>query len=145
KISEIMSVVKRQVHQLDRMVGDLLDASRIEAGHLELRLEDHDSRKIAQAVFDLFSSGSPRHQFVLKLPDAPVLLRCDPLRIEQVLNNLMSNAIKYSPRGGIIALTLEDHDPEVLFSVSDRGLGIAQADLPYIFEPFRRAGTSKEE
>jgi two-component system, OmpR family, sensor histidine kinase MtrB len=140
KVSDLMEVIKRQVDHLDRMVGDLLDATRIETGRLELRLEEIDARKIVQAVFDLFSPVVSRgHQVSLNLPDEPVTLKCDPLRIEQVLNNLLSNAIKYSPHGGNISFGVEASTDEVIFYVSDQGLGIAEGEVPYIFEPFRRA------
>jgi signal transduction histidine kinase len=145
KVSELVSVIQRQVHRLDRMVGDLLDRSRIEGGHLELRIEDYEARDIAQNTFDLFSSASKKHEFVLNLPGKPVPIRCDPVRIEQVLNNLISNALKYSPDGGKVELSLEEIDGEVLFRVSDQGLGIAAAELPYIFEPFRRIRTARED
>jgi two-component system, OmpR family, sensor histidine kinase MtrB len=76
KVSDLMEVIKRQVDHLDRMVGDLLDATRIETGRLELRLEEIDARKIVQAVFDLFSPVVSRgHQVSLNLPDEPVTLK----------------------------------------------------------------------
>jgi signal transduction histidine kinase len=65
-------------------------------------------------------------------------VHCDPFRIEQVLNNLISNAIKYSPAGGNIELNVEQSHDDVLFQVSDHGMGIPEEELPYIFEPFRR-------
>jgi signal transduction histidine kinase len=145
KLPQLMSVIRRQVHQLDRMVGDLLDRSRIETGHLELRIEDCDARAIARSAFDLFSSVSTKHQFKLNLPDSAVPVRCDPLRIEQVLNNLLSNAIKYSPGGGKVELTLEEDDTELQFDVSDQGIGIPREEVPYVFEPFRRAGAPRED
>src|SRR5262249_49849756 len=79
---KIMSIIKRQVQGLDRMVGDLLDRSRIESGHLELRISDCDARTIAQNAFDLFNSAAKGHHLTLVLPDVAVNLRCDPLRIE---------------------------------------------------------------
>jgi two-component system, OmpR family, sensor histidine kinase MtrB len=145
KVSSVMAIIGRQVQQLDRMVGDLLDASSIEAGRLELRFEECDARKIAQESFDLFSSASPKHEFILKLPDHSVPLHCDPLRMGQVVNNLLSNAIKYSPAGGKVLLSVEQQGLEVSFSVSDEGVGIPGDELPYIFEPFRRSPTSRED
>jgi two-component system sensor histidine kinase MtrB len=96
---ERVPIMKRQVDYLDRMVGDLLDASRIEAGQLELRPQQEDARALVCEVYELFRDLSPAHQLSMNVPDGPVMLYCDALRIEQVLNNLVSNAIKYSPQG----------------------------------------------
>src|SRR6266850_222601 len=145
KVSELVSVIQRQVHRLDRMVGDLLDRSRIEGGRLELRFQECEARRIVQDTFDLFSSVSQSHELVLNLPEKPVLIHCDPLRIEQVLNNLISNALKYSPDGGKVELSLEELDDDVVVRVSDQGLGIPEDELPYIFEPFRRSRTPRED
>src|SRR5262245_11939014 len=139
RLSNLNGVIRRQVSSLDRMVGDLLDSSKIEAGNLELRLEEYDAGAIAQEVFNLFRSSSQAHEFALNLPDAPISLHCDHIRIEQVLNNLISNAIKYSPGGGIIGLSLAQAGDEALFEVSDEGMGIPREEIPYVFEPFRRS------
>ena len=145
KLSGLMGVVKRQVNSLDRMVGDLLDSSKIESGNLELRLEECDARAIAEDAFNLFNCASKAHQFALHLPGTPTLLHCDRLRIEQVLNNLISNAIKYSPGGGKIGISLIRAGDEALFDVSDEGMGIPREEIPYIFEPFRRTRTARED
>jgi len=144
-ISKLMSIIQRQVNSMDRMIGDLLDTSRIESGHLELRIKECDARPIAQNAFDLFKSSSKQHHLKLSIPDTTTRLTCDPLRIEQVLNNLISNAIKYSPAETTVELSLEQLDQEVLFRVSDEGVGIPAHELPYIFEPFRRTAASKED
>jgi signal transduction histidine kinase len=145
RLSSLNGVIKRQVSSLDRMVGDLLDSSKIEAGNLELRLEEYDARAIAQEVFNLFRSSSQAHEFVLNLPNAPISLHCDHIRIEQVLNNLIGNAIKYSPGGGNIGLSLAQAGDEAMFEVSDEGMGIPREEIPYVFEPFRRARTARED
>jgi signal transduction histidine kinase len=144
-VADLMSVVRRQVQGLDRMIGDLLDTSRIEAGQLELRIRECDARVIAQNAFDLFKAASHDRRLALRMPDTSVVLHCDPLRIEQVLNNLVSNAVKYSPPGSDIELSVERVDDSVRFRVCDQGVGIAEDDIPYIFEPFRRTAASKEE
>jgi two-component system sensor histidine kinase MtrB len=145
KVSDLMSVIERQVHRLDRMVGDLLDRSRIEGGQLELRVVEYDARSIAQEAFNLFSTASTSHQLLLHVPETKVPVRCDPFRIEQVLNNLISNAIKYSPAGGNIELNVEESHEDDQFQVSDHGMGIPEEELPYIFEPFRRVKSVKGE
>jgi signal transduction histidine kinase len=144
-VSNLLSVIVRQVNGLDRMIGDLLDTSRIEAGHLELRITECDVRAIAQDAFDLFDLASREHQLSLRLPNMPVVAQCDPLRIQQVLNNLISNAVKYSPPGTRVELTLEQVEKEAKFRVADQGTGISEDDLRYIFEPFRRAVAAREE
>ena len=139
QLSSLMGVIKRQVSSLDRMVGDLLDSARIESGHLGLKFEECDARLIAQDAFNLFSTSSAIHHFELVLPENPIWLYCDRIRIEQVLNNLLSNAIKYSPGGGAVTMTLKEDTDEVVFQVADQGIGISAEQVPYIFEPFRRA------
>jgi signal transduction histidine kinase len=73
-----------------------------------------------------------------------LLVSCDALRIEQVLTNLVSNAIKYSPRGGRVEVTLEQPGTEAILNVVDQGVGIPSDDQAHIFEPFRRSGASRE-
>jgi signal transduction histidine kinase len=144
KTAATMGVVRRQLDRLDRMVGDLLDAARIEAGRFELRLEDHDLAELSKTSFELFRSASPNHTLELAAPEGQLVARCDAYRIEQVLNNLLSNAIKYSPKGGTVKLTLERRDTWAALTVSDQGIGIAPEDLRLLFQPFSRTGASRE-
>jgi two-component system, OmpR family, sensor histidine kinase MtrB len=138
RIQKMIALVRRQVARLDRMVGDLLDATRIEAGKLELQLEERDARELARGVVELYQSTGPSHELILSLPEAPVLLRCDGTRIEQVLNNLVSNALKYSPTGTRVEVTVLREGEEALFSVSDQGIGISQEEQRCLFAPFQR-------
>ena len=139
KATRALAAVARQVHRLDRMVGDLLDATRIEAGRLELRWERVDLGAIASNVADLFRTVSEAHAIEAIAGDTPVLVPCDPTRIEQVLTNLVSNAIKYSPGGGRVVISAGYEDAEAVVSVTDQGLGISPEDRERIFEPFQRA------
>lgn len=144
RLDHLSRLISRQVDALDRMVGDLLDSSRIEAGQLELRFQRQDARTLLQNVYELFQSSSPAHHLVLSAPDGPTPIYCDPARIEQVLNNIVSNAIKYSPSGGTIRLSLTRCGGAAVFTVSDTGVGISPEELPHIFEPFRRGRVSKD-
>ncbi len=137
--------VKRQAERLERMLEDLLDSVRIEAGHLELRCTERDLREIASDVVEMFRDSSPDHNIELDVPPAPVKMSCDPLRIEQVMTNLVSNAIKYSPAGGSVRLKLTNSEGTATLEVSDSGVGIAPGDLAHIFEPFRRSGASRHQ
>jgi signal transduction histidine kinase len=138
--------VDRQIDRLAHMLGDLLDAARIEAGELELSLQEVDVGKAAREMMELYAPTSPDHRFELERPDEPVIVRGDPLRIEQVISNLLSNAIKYSPGGGPvrIAVGADENAGEAEIAVEDRGVGIAPEEVATIFQPFRRRpGASK--
>ncbi len=134
----------RQISRMERMLGDLLDTVRIEAGKLDLQLEWRDMRELVRDVASSFEATSPKHDLVVDVPDNEVWVRCDSLRIEQVLSNLISNAIKFSPRGGRVAIELRRQDGEAILSVADSGIGISEADQQRLFEPFRRVGPSRD-
>jgi two-component system, OmpR family, sensor histidine kinase MtrB len=138
RIRKTLGVVNRQVARLERMVGDFLDMSRIDAGELELDLEQSDARELAREVVELFQSTSSSHRLELSMAEQPVLLQCDPVRIGQVLTNLVSNAIKYSAEGSQVFVDVAERDGRVRFSVTDSGLGILPEEQSQIFEPFRR-------
>lgn len=142
RIRSTMELVRRQVGRLERMVGDFLDTVRIEAGQLELKLEPCDACQLARNVVELFQATSSAHTVRYEGQAEPMVLRIDPARIEQILNNLVSNAIKYSPAGGEVTVGVERQAEHVIISVSDRGLGISPEDQPRLFEPFRRAGST---
>jgi signal transduction histidine kinase len=136
-------VIDRQVTRLERLVGDFLDAARIESGHLELRIQTVDARDLAKEVAELYASSSSVHHITLTVPDTPVALPCDGERISQVLNNLVSNAIKYSPQGGDVGVALTSRGGEAIFTIHDSGIGIPAAEVPLIFEPFRRTEAAR--
>ena len=144
KVRRTMALVDRQVTRMERMVADLLDASRIESGHLELRLARHELRPLAEEAVQLYAASSHSHQLTLHSLDDELTVRCDATRIEQVLNNLISNAIKYSPAGGPVQVTLSRADGFAAIDVIDRGIGIAGDELESVFTPFRRTGASRE-
>ncbi len=127
-----------QVDLLNRMLGDLLDATRIEAGQLELRRVALDLRGLIDGVVSLYVPAAPEHHFSVRVPDEPVVVDADSLRMEQVLRNLISNAIKFSPYGGPVTVALEPAGDRVVLSVSDRGIGMTSEDIKTIFLPFRR-------
>jgi signal transduction histidine kinase len=143
-IREMAKIVRRQSEHLDHLVGDLLDRSRIESGNFELRLQECDLGHLADDAAKLYQVVSPMHQITLLLSKEPVLCVCDPARIAQVLNNLVSNAIKYSPHGGLIAIQVGRRGVDGVVTVSDQGMGIGTEDREHIFEPFRRSKATRE-
>ena len=127
-----------EVDRLGRMIGDLLDATRIEAGHLEIRCVPFDLRRLVTDMVRLYAPTAPDHHIDVDLPSTRVTLCADPLRMEQVVSNLLSNAIKYSPGGGSIRVQVRQAGEVVTLSVTDQGIGIPADELADVFLPFRR-------
>lgn len=136
--------VDRQVLRLQQMLGDLLDASRIEAGKLDLRRADLDARELVLECTELYKPLPASHTLRVELPHVPVSLFADETRLTQVLNNLLSNAIKYSPDGGEVTVRLEVEGEQAVLSVQDEGIGIPTEELPRLFEPFHRSKGVKD-
>lgn len=138
RLRHLLEIARRQIDRLERMVSDFLDAALVETGHLTLSPQECDLARLVRDVAALFALTTDAHAFELALPEQPLTVRADPARLEQVLTNLVSNAIKYSPAGGPVGLSLEARPTEVVLAVSDRGVGIPAAERERIFEPFQR-------
>jgi PAS domain S-box-containing protein len=140
------SVIDRQVQHLVRMVDDLLDVSRVLRGKVELRREPLE---ISEAIAIAVETSRPlidaqRQELVLQLPNEPVTVHGDQVRLSQVIANLLNNASKYSNAGATIRLSaVREHD-EVVIEVRDSGAGIPPEVLPRVFEPFVQADRSLE-
>ncbi len=141
----VAAVLGRQVDRIDRMLGDLLDGVRIEAGELELRPERCSVPTLAEEVVELYRSTTPSHEIDLVVDAEDAVVTADPTRLGQVLTNLISNGIKYSPDGGRIEVAIGVEGQKVAISVADRGIGIEPGDLQRIFEPFQRVGHARDQ
>ncbi len=126
-----------QLDQLSLMIDDVMDAGRIEAGALELRCREFDLCRLIGTLVESYGAVAPEHHLVSRLPGNPLHLVADPLRVEQVLRNLISNAIKYSPGGAVEVSACRD-GALVQISVRDHGVGIPPEEIADIFLPFRR-------
>jgi two-component system CheB/CheR fusion protein len=138
-------VIGRQVDHLKRLVDDLLDVSRISRGTINVELTTLDLREaIAHAVETsepLIQAGG--HQLSMDVAEYPLLVRGDPVRLSQVISNLLNNAAKYSPIPGSIHLTSRTESDHVVLRITDTGLGIPADMLERVFEPFMRIDTSR--
>lgn len=141
---EIERIAMRQLDQLDQLVGDLLDRSRIESGKFSLDRQKRDLRIDVEQATQLYAKVSRIHTLDLKLPAGAVRCEYDSLRVSQVLNNLIGNAIKYSPNGGRVEVSLGQCGAEAVIEVRDQGIGIAPDEVDRIFEPFRRSKATRD-
>jgi signal transduction histidine kinase len=128
-------------------VRDLLDVSKINAGNLPLRVRLVDVTELAREVVGRYqeqlSSAGSGH-LLLDIVGTPVSVSADPERLEQVLINLLDNAVKYSPDGPELRVRLQPKARGVLLEVSDRGIGLPPETAERIFEPFSRASNAEE-
>ena len=124
------------------MINDILDLAKIESGKMEVRVEDFSIRDVCEALAGLVRSVAERKNIDLecKLDEAIPLLRQDPAKLRQIIYNLLSNALKFTPEGGRVTLRAQAEGRFVVLSVSDTGIGIAPEDREKIFEKFRQAG-----
>ena len=141
---QMLQIISRQVTQLNGLIEDLLDTTRIESGHFELNKTPQDLISLLSETVQLFSSYSKNHKINLNAKDKSIFLAFDRLRMSQVINNLLSNAIKYSPSGGVIHVDVRNDKVNAYISITDSGIGISPEDLPHIFEPFRRTKTTQQ-
>jgi signal transduction histidine kinase len=134
---ERIELFERQIDRLTRLVNQLLDASQLGSGRLPLQRTRLNLAEVARRVSEPLVSASPRHTLRLEL--SPVEGELDELRIEQVLHNLVSNAIKYSPDGGPIEVHVRQLSPsEAELTVADRGIGLGGENKEQLFERFER-------
>jgi signal transduction histidine kinase len=139
RVSETLDVVQRQVRKLTSLVDNLLDVSRITAGRLRLELEEMDLASVAAEILYRFAPSAAQLGCSLELhAPLPVVGRWDRLRLEQVVTNLVSNALKYGA-GKPVCVTVEAEGRTARLTVKDSGIGISAQDLPRIFERFERA------
>lgn len=135
--------ILRQTLHLQEILDNMLDLARLEAGRgLELNAEPIDVRVLVDEVVQPFAETADRHTFELDTASIRQQVRGDRLRLAQLLRNIISNAIKYSPDGGLVTVRGEDGDAQVQISVADRGIGIAPDQQGRLFEKFYRADSS---
>ena len=133
-----VSAIERQVRQMARLIDDLVDVARITSNRLELRKERVELGAVLRSAVEtsgaLLKAGG--QEFTLVLPDTPIRLDADPIRLAQAVTNLLNNAAKYTERGGHIWLIAERGGAHAVITVRDTGVGIPSAVLPHVFEMF---------
>jgi signal transduction histidine kinase len=137
-VSDSLQVIEEEADRLTGLIEDLLDASRLQSGGFSLKRQDVALQNIAEKIALRFRAQDQNHTFEVDFPpDFPVIF-ADENRIHQVISNLVTNAVKYSPSGEI-RIRGQVRSDQVIVCVSDQGPGIAPNDIPYIFDRFYRS------
>ena len=136
-------IIERQTRRLSALVDDLLDVSRVVSGKILLERRPVDLADVARrCVESLEGTAAGRREIVLSVADEPLLVEADLTRLEQVVSNLLDNAVKYTPPHGRIVVTVARHGADAVVRVMDSGIGIPNDMLPRIFEPFIQVSAS---
>jgi PAS domain S-box-containing protein len=134
-----IDVIADQASRLNKMIAALLDISRIETGHLSIERAPVDLSALAQRVVEEVRPTLDQHTIKYVALNQPLVVEGDELRLEQVLQNLIGNAIKYSPQGGPVVVRVARRDAMACVDVIDQGIGIPATALPQLFRRFYRA------
>ncbi|HUQ76105.1 MAG TPA: ATP-binding protein, partial [Burkholderiales bacterium] len=135
---KMREVMERQVHHLARLVDDLLDVSRVVRGKIELRKEPVALSSVIERAVETAQPliDARLHRLEISLPEEPPVVDADPMRLAQVVANLLTNSAKYTEPGGKIAVSVRASGEEAVLSVVDNGMGIAPELLPQVFDSF---------
>jgi PAS domain S-box-containing protein len=143
--NESLTVILEEADRLNQLIDNLLDASRLQAGALPLETDQVALDALAERVASHFRTQTHVHEIAVRFPPDFPVAEGDPGRLEQVLNNLVSNAIKYSPEGGTIEISGRAQPDEVVITVSDEGTGVPLEEQPLIFERFFRGARERNQ
>ncbi len=143
---ELLSIASQHSKQLSRLIDDLFDGSRLASGKARLVREVMDVRSVADRSIQAVQPAIElrRQHLLITRCDYPLWLNADALRIEQVLVNLLNNAVKFTPEGGCIWFQVRREDDTAAFQVRDSGCGIPSDKLPHIFDFFSQADDGSE-
>jgi signal transduction histidine kinase len=144
QLARVLPVLVAKTEEMNTLVEQMLEAARLEEGRIELRSERVDLRELAARAIEMVRPlADEKHPLVLKSPDREVPVVVDVERISTIISNLLDNAVKYSPSGGEVLCTVRRRADVGEVRVSDRGIGIAPADLPRLFTRFGRIASQE--
>jgi len=137
-LKEYLQIIDHETDALEQLLADLLESSLIDSGVINIEKEPVLLPRIAEKAVRQVSKRTDQHKFIVNFPASPFIVDADPQWIEQVLFNIIDNAVKYSPEGGIIVIRGETAPGELIVSVADQGIGLAPEHLNRLFEKFFR-------
>jgi PAS domain S-box-containing protein len=135
----LLASIGEQAERLSRLMGELLDVTQIAARRIVLDCQPLDLVQLVRQVVEELRPALASHRIALELPDEPAPIVGDPLRLTQVMTNLLQNAVKYSPPGSEVTVQVELEPQQARLVVADRGIGIPQSELSRLFERYYRA------
>jgi len=148
-LRRMADAVRRNAVAQSKLIRDLLDLSRLRSGKLQLNRETVSPVVSVENAIETVrqDAASKGIEIEIEAPDEPLFVEADPVRLEQIIWNLLNNSVKFTPSSGKIMVRLEEETDEVVLTVADNGQGIASSFLPHIFEIFRQAdsGTSRTQ
>jgi signal transduction histidine kinase len=144
--TEFLESSAQQIERLDWLAQNLLELSKLDSGLVKLDLRPEDIGTTVQSAVEQAQVSAKRRGIELtsEVPDQPLVVRHDPQRMGQVLSNLIGNALKFTPRGGSVRVTLRPHSRGARIQVVDTGVGIDAAEMPRIFDRFYRGSRASE-
>lgn len=144
ELKQAREVIERQVSHMTRLIDDLLDVSRIARGKVRLHLEQCDLRELVRATTEDYRGGLEGNRLALnvELPEGPVHVMGDPIRLSQVVGNLLHNANKFTDPGGVVCVGLTTEEGRAVLRVRDSGIGMEPEMLARVFETFAQADRS---
>lgn len=137
QIDEMLATIREEAERLDRFVGNLLDMSRLEAGVLGIKLQPTDITDVVESALDRLKRRLNQNRIVLDIGEA--LVMADPVLLEQVIVNILDNAVKYAPAKSQICLYTKEQGSKIILSIVDEGPGLGAGDTDHIFDKFYRA------
>lgn len=138
-LPRLLGRLERASARATSLVKMLADADALESKRFALNIAAHDIRDVVAPVVEMMDRFSDRHPVVLAVPEIPVIVHVDADRLQRVIENLVNNAVKYSPDGGAVEISVDVEGDEVVLRVRDYGIGISDSALPRIFERSFRA------
>lgn len=142
-----LQIMHRNAKRLERLINQLLDLSRIESGKLQLQPQNGDIIAFLKALSSSFSSHAEQRdiEFQLNFPKEGLDCSFDPDKVEKIAYNLLSNAFKFTPDGGLVEVKVKKTEKEIFFEVKDSGQGIPADELPHIFDRFYRSSDARKK
>jgi len=143
-VERAWQIMTHQVQNMARLVDDLLDVSRMSQGRIQLRKELVDVTSVVQQAIEISRQAvdTRAQELLLSAPGATIAAEVDPLRLEQIVSNLLSNASKFTPRNGHIWISVDEESDDVVIRIRDDGIGISTSALPHLFDLFMQENPS---